>query len=515
MSSLPPPPPRPPWADPEPPHPLPNPWDGPSDPWSNLRESPQEAPRPRWIMPLGVLISMLLLSGLFAATWRAVDRGPNHPDAWDPRVADLAAYVEDERGLDYDHPVYVDFLTRAEYTQETTGEELGGDEAAEREDFGDYAGQLRALGVASGELDLYEAFNTVIDGGTLAFYDPDDERIRVRGTEMSVGLEVTLVHELTHALQDQRFDLERVYDPTLDSGASTAFRALAEGDALRVENAYIEEELTDSEKSDYDEEFAGDLADSESATKDVPPFIEAVFGAPYALGQPFVTMLFNRDGNHGVDRAFKEPPNTEEHVLDPASFLAEEGATDVDLDLDLDDGVDVVEEGPFGATSWYLFLAERIDPKQAFDAALGWNGDAFAAYREDDQLCVQAVFAGDEEADEEQMAAALDDWAAAMPDDVADVVEVDGHPGMKACDPGESVDLGLTGRSETSLYLPNLWGYLVADGASALDAEESRCYAHTVVDGLTYEEITDPEGATFAAEEFQRRLREALSACSS
>jgi hypothetical protein len=455
---------------------------------------------------------VILLAGVFTAALRTVDRGPSHPDAWDPRVADLAAYVEDERGHDFEHPVYVDFLSPAEYTEETTGAEATGDEETARADFGDYAQQLRALGVASGELDLFDAFNSVVDSGTLAFYDPDDERIRVRGTEMSVGLEVTLVHELTHALQDQRFDLDRVYDPTLDSGASTAFRSLAEGDALRVENAYVEEELTDAERDEYDEEFAGDLAESESATEDVPPFMEALFGAPYALGQPFVTMLYNKEGNDGVDDAFEDPPSTDEHVLDPASFLADEGAEDVDLDLD--DDVDVVEDGPFGATAWYLVLAERIDPKQAFEAALGWNGDAFAAYRDDDGLCVQAVFVGDEESDEEEMAAAIGDWAAAMPAGSAGAIEVDGHPGMKTCDPGEDVDLELTGRSETSLYLPNLWGYLVADAARVLDADESRCYARTVIDGLSYEEITDPEGATFAGDAFQQRLTDAYAACS-
>ena len=471
---------------------------------------PADPPRPAWLAPLGVAISVVLLAGLFAATWRAFDDGPSHPDEWDPRVADLAAFVEGERGHDFEHPVYVDFLTPAEYTAETTGDE--GNEAAERAELESYAGQLRALGVASGELDLYEAFNSVIDSGTLAFYDPQDERIRVRGTDMTVGLEVTIVHELTHALQDQHFDLDRLQDPGLDTGASTAFRALGEGDALRVENAYIEEELTDAEREEYDEEYAGELADSETATSDVPPFIEALFGAPYALGQPFVTMLFNQDGNDAVDGAFKEPPDTEEHLLDPASFLAEEEADDVELD---DDDLDVIEAGRFGATSWYLVLAERIDPKQAFDAALGWNGDDYVVYRDDGDVCVQAAFAGDTADDEEEMEAALDDWVAAMPGDAAEVIEVAGHPGIETCDPGESVDLELTGRSETSLYLPNLWGYLVADAArGALEPEQSRCYARTVVDGLSYDEITDPEGAAFSGDTFQSTLNDAFEACS-
>ena len=76
--------------------------------------------------------------------------------------------------------------------------------------------------MASGELDLFTAWMSVSDGGTLAFYDPIDERVRVRGTELSVGLEVTLVHELTHALQDQHFDVERLYDDDPSTAAQSA-----------------------------------------------------------------------------------------------------------------------------------------------------------------------------------------------------------------------------------------------------------------------------------------------------
>jgi hypothetical protein len=463
------------------------------------------------VVPLGVAIGAVFVAGLFGAFILRVDDGPSHPDEWDPRVAGLAGFVEDERGLQFDHPVYVDFLSAEQYTAETTGDDEGVSEETERADFDEYAGQLRALGVASGELDLYEAFNSVVDSGTLAFYDPGDERIRVRGTEVTTGLGVTLVHELTHALQDQHFDLDRLNDPTLDGSASTAFRALGEGDALRVENAYIDDELSEQERAEYDEEYAKELADSEAATSDVPPFIEALFGAPYALGQPFVTMLHNQDGNDGIDEAFEEPPDTEEHVFDPASYLAGEEADTIELDLP--DDIEVLEDGPFGATSWYLVLAERIDPKAAFEAALGWNGDAFAAYEQEGVVCVQAVFVGDTEDDEEEMAAALEDWAGAMAGGEAEVIYADGHPGMRACDPGESADLELTGRSATSLYVPNLWGHLIADAATVLDAEGSRCYAQTVLEELSYEQIVDPEGTAFDGDAFQRTANDAFEAC--
>lgn len=462
-------------------------------------------------MALGVVVAGLVVVGLVAVLTQLMgDDGPGHPDQWDARVLDLAAFVEDERGLAFDHPVYVNFLTDEEYTEQTTTEESDvlPDERAELDRF---AGELRALGVATGEIDLFSVLNQISDGGTLAFYDPTDERVRVRGTEMTVGLEVTLVHELTHALQDQKFDLERLQDSQLDDGASTALRGLAEGDALRIEDAYVEEELTTVEQAAYEEEYEGEITESEAATEGVPPFVSATFSAPYALGQPFVLMLTNRDGNSGVDGAFEEPPSTEEHLFDPASFLDEDTA-ERSIDLGFEEGAELLDEGPFGATSWYLFLAERIEPKVAFEAALGWNGDAFAA-TDDGAVCVRVAFVGDTEDDEDEMTAALDTWAAALPGGGAEVEQVDGHPVLVSCDPGEDVDLELTGRSESSLYLPNLWGYLIADGASALDVAGARCYARTVIDGLTFEEIIDPDGTAFAGDAFQGVLTDAFEAC--
>src|SRR3546814_7554365 len=139
-----------------------------------------------------------------------------------PILARLAEFVEDERGLTFAHPVHVDFLTAEQYSSQTTSDPEGvADE--EQAELDRYASELRAFGLATREVDLFEAYNAVSDAGTLAFYDPSDERIQVRGTEVTVGLQVTLVHELTHALQDQHFDLERLYDDENDNKAPTAF----------------------------------------------------------------------------------------------------------------------------------------------------------------------------------------------------------------------------------------------------------------------------------------------------
>lgn len=483
-------------------HPFPPPPPSPSFPTSRFS---------RAIPAIGVAVAGTLAVAAFSIVTHTFDEsGPPHPDRWDPRVERLVSFVEDERGHRFKHPVFVDFLTPEEYTDETTSDADDVDED-ERAELDRFAGELRALGVASGKIDLFAAYNAVSDSGTLAFYDPTEQRVRVRGTELTVGLRVTLVHELTHALQDQHFDLERIYDDELDSSASTAFRALIEGDALRIEEAYSSDALNIADRSAYDREYAGQLEASIEATGDVPPFVTASFTVPYLLGEPFVRMLVNKGGNKAVDRALRSPPTTEEHLFDPASFLADEDGEDIDLDLA--DDVEVLDDGPFGSPSWYLVLAERIDPKVAFAAALGWAGDSYATFEREDTACIRAAFAGDTERDEREMLSALRTWVAALPGGKVEVLEIDGHPGFEACDPGESVDMRLSGRADDALFLPSLWGYLVADAASVASPGTARCYAQRVIDELTYEQIIDPEGKVFEGDDFQQLVTRSFTAC--
>lgn len=515
MPDFPPPPPPPSWGTPPPgpppPPPAPPGWQ-PPPPGSSPPPPPSKPRRPVWFGPLiTAAIGLAGLGAVVGVSRLLGDDGVDHPDDWDPRVLELVEYVEDERGLEFDHPVYIDFLTPDEYRAEaTTDEATLTDE--DRDSLASSAGELRALGVGSGDIDLLAAINEVADAGTLAYYDPREKRVSVRGTEMTVGLEVTLVHELTHALQDQHFDLVRLYDEDLDGGASLALRALIEGDAGRIEQAYVDGALSSAEREEYEAELAESIQASEDATADVPTFIQASFAVPYALGPPFVQMLANEGGNGAVDAAFRDPPDSEEDLFDPASYLDGEDEEDVELGLD-EDEVEIIDEDRFGSSGWYLMLSERIDPMEAFQAALGWGGDAYASFRRDGVVCVRAVFRGDTAADEDEMIAALDDWVAAMPDGAAEFITVDGRPGFESCDPGSDVEIELRNQSTAALNVPALWGYLIADAANVVDAEGARCYASAVVGQLTFEEIIDPEGKAFSDEAFVTKLQEAFRGC--
>jgi hypothetical protein len=453
---------------------------------------------------LATAIAILLVADLGVVVARTGD--DPHPDRWDPRVAEIARWVERARGLQFDHPVPVELLSAADYTKATTAPPLEDDDDDTVRELADQVALLRALGVVSGSVDLRAAIDQANDSGTLAYYDPTDETIRIRGTEITVGLRVTLAHELTHVLQDQHFDVGELLGDADDSGEALARRALAEGDADRIQQQYVDTELSAAERDEYATELRGEVDQSTANTAGVPDFVAGLFTAPYALGPPFVALLHDRGGNGGVDDGFRSPPSTEEHVFDPASYLAGEGAHKVDLGK-------VEDRDVFGITAWYLVLAQRMDPSVAFEAALGWDGDGMGRIDRDGRTCVRAVFRGDSEEDEEQMADAIAAWAAALPAHQGRAIQRGGRPGLEACDPGPDVDQQVPPRSRQLLTLPNTWGFLQAEVARVLPPSGIRCFARTVLTGITIDRLNDPTQLEPLRAQIRDRAQGALSRC--
>ena len=86
------------------------------------------------------------------------------------RVADLIDFVQNERGLLYDHPVPIDFLTEQQYSDRVADrDKLTDEDIAELEQV---EGEMRAFGLVNGDVDLVASMGTLEDEGTLADDDP-------------------------------------------------------------------------------------------------------------------------------------------------------------------------------------------------------------------------------------------------------------------------------------------------------------------------------------------------------
>jgi hypothetical protein len=453
-----------------------------------------------------IAVATVAVIGLVAGGVVVLTAGDRYPDEWDSRVSDLVDFVESERGLQFDHAVPVDFLSDEEYSAETRVDEsevTDADRTAMEED----SAALVALGLVPPDLDLLEAGNDLTDSGTLAFYDPTTEHVVVRGDELTPVLQGTLVHELTHVLQDQHFDLDQP-PPEETAGAYEAQAAVIEGDAMRMETAWVDT-LSAADQDAYWSAAlsAGDVSEEELAT--VPGALQAEFAAPYAFGEPLVTLLALAGGNARVDQAFEDPPVTSEQLIDPRALFAGQEARDVRPAVVPEDGNAIWDEPEaLGATTLLVALAERIDGFQALDAVDGWGGDQAMAYRRDGRTCLQAQLVGDTPADTEELYQALDDWVAAGPAGAASVAMDGDQIALQSCSP----DPG-TGTAPGSTRSLDVLGAVAARSFVMAQAEDAG-YDHDVAFGVgncavrtaTMDVITSDEESAGVA--FQHAIEE-------
>ena len=478
----------------------------PSSPWT---QPPAEGPKGvrRWL-PLVLVIGLVVgLSG--AGTWFALERrGSKYPSKWDERVARLVSFVERKRGLDFEHPVEVEFLTVAEFKKRVTTDEATLTKE-DREDLEDAVSFLRAIGLVEGRIDLVDAFNQASNEGILAFYDPEDEKITVRGTRLDVATRVTVVHELTHALQDQHFDIEamRTRDDDDSSGAITA---LIEGDADNIENEYVDA-LSRRLRRQY--EAQSDKASADADFDGIPPVIRIMMGAPYEFGPALVEVLRADGGQRALDHAFRAPPTSEEQIFDPVTYLASEEPVTVD-EPNMPKGARRIDDGEFESLGWFVTLSEQVDAHVALRAADGWGGDSYVAYRtRDKQTCTRVRYRGDEPSDTLEMKVALDQWVAAVDTGRATVSSEGETLLFQSCDPGEKAKVS-TGRSLDAINLPVVRVAIVQEFLSeGAEFDFASCVANQLVYEVSVKELSDPTSTAFTSDAGRQRIRNIAMQC--
>ncbi|KAA1425582.1 hypothetical protein [Nocardioides antri] len=441
-------------------------------------------------MPI-LLAGVLLVGAAVVGGWWWLDREPDHPDEWDPRVEDLVAFVEEERGLEFEHPVYVDFLSEEDFEKEITSEESDLTEE-DMEEIEQATGLMRALGLIAHDVDLLDAVNALRGGAVVGLYDHDDERIRMRGEELTPTVEATLVHELTHVLQDQHFDLEgksEELEDSDDSSASAAWEALVEGDADRIETAWVEDlSARDKKALEKDQEKQGKGVAKK--IKDVPPFLRTQLGSSYVFGEALLGLAIELSGEDAVDDLFDHPPTTEEHLLDPWTLLADDEDAEEVAEPELTDDEDEFDSGTFGAPSLLFVLAERIGVRQALVAADGWGGDQYVAFERGDRSCIRVDYLGDTRRDVAELRTALRQWIDHGPADTATVRERGKGLRFESCDPGRAATTGSGGSQEALGLAAARTALAVQVLKSGASEDEARCFSAALVRELTIEELT-------------------------
>lgn len=420
-------------------------------------------------------------------------------------------WVEQERGLRFLHPVHVDFLTPAQYSDymRVDTSDLSDEE---RDELDQSVAMFRALGLVSGSFDMAEVLNEMYDAGTLAVYSFDDRRIRLRGTELDVNMQVTLVHELVHALQDQHFDLRRM-NQLETSGEAAAFRAVVEGDATLVEQFFIES-LSSADQDAYYAQSAQDREDFDIGG--IPEIVVALFGAPYALGTPMVELAYAEDGWEGVNRLLDEPPTNELPLLDSFRVLDGFLPAGVSGDLDVADDEEILDLDQLGPLSLYFLLASRGDPLRALAVADGWDGDSIVSTTNlhNGTVCVYATIAASGAPAHDLLSSAIHEWVNGSPSaSEAWARTTDEFVSFRSCDPGGDVEATIVTSGLDALAVVQMRSLLRVWLHDMGDLSTVVCAVDSVLAGVPIEALSDPDPSPEVVGEVQEIIRSSVAAC--
>lgn len=241
---------------------------------------------------------------------------------------------------------------------------------------------LKKLGLAPLGFELRPFFIKLLTEQVAGYYDPKTQQFYLADWIDVDGQLTVMSHELTHALQDQHFNLRRFENwPKGDSDAELAAHALIEGDATFTMIAFARRDqsrlraLLKSAEAD-----AGSMEQIEHA----PRALRESLLFPYQNGAAWVAELYKRGGWARISQAFTDLPQSTEQILHPEKYFAHEAPVKVsmpDISSKLGANWKRVDYDVNGEWSLYLILDEYLKAeKESREAAAGWSGDRYAVY---------------------------------------------------------------------------------------------------------------------------------------
>lgn len=244
---------------------------------------------------------------------------------------------------------------------------------------------LKAMGMFPEDASLSGLYLELLGSQVAGFYSPEDDELYVVSRTGALGPseKVTFAHEYTHALQDQKFDLESFELGAVGEGdRGTGRLSLIEGDATLAMSLWLQQHLTPAEQGQLVQESLD--PEAVAILQKMPPILRESLTFPYDAGLRLVLNIFQTGGGWpAVDAAFARPPASSEQVMHAEKYTANEPPIVVDIPDDLATKMgagwtvaleDTLGEFTFGV--WLRGALRRVVP--ANEAAAGWGGDRVA-----------------------------------------------------------------------------------------------------------------------------------------
>jgi len=204
---------------------------------------------------------------------------------------------------------------------------------------------LKKFGLLPRDFDLGKFLVALLKEQVAGYYDPKTKTVNLLDWLGAEQQKPVLAHELTHALQDQSFNLEKYMKPadadldkkkeiTLQDIAndeiSTTRQAVVEGQAMVVLVDYMLAPLGESLKDSPQVVEAlkqGMLVGTADAVQfqNAPIYMKEALTFPYRYGIDFIAEMLAKGGREkAFATLFQNPPRTTRQIMEPQTYLSGE-----------------------------------------------------------------------------------------------------------------------------------------------------------------------------------------------
>ncbi len=308
---------------------------------------------------------------------------------------EIQAEVEQIRGQEFKRPVAVKVTDKEGFISYVMKrlDQMGGPEKMEAE-----ADIVKMLGLVPASMDYLQVTLDMLEGQVGGFYDPSSETFYLMDSFTGAIAKVILAHELTHALDDQYYDIDGKFEERLDDrDASSAYSSVVEGSGTSLMTLWTMKHIGELSPDDLQK-----IAEMSTESLDgIPAVMWKPMLGSYTQGQSFLNKgyrLLKKQGKKMSDitqMAFEDPPMTTEQILHPEKYWDSGRRDDPRLLVleggELPEGWRLIENSTVGELTLALLAEEEeevdfTNPMEVSsltftnDAARGWDGDRLVLY---------------------------------------------------------------------------------------------------------------------------------------
>jgi hypothetical protein len=344
-------------------------------------------------------------------------------------VDELVPEVERIRSLEFKHPVSVKVID----------DEVAREHVIRRFDLlqpdGFLEGTAKAyslLGLLPPGTDILDALLEALREEAGGFYDPDSKLYYLLEDMPATLAPVIMAHELTHALEDQHYDLDaRLRAVIHDDDRVFACSAVHEGSASILMTVFVSRKMLSGEMgADQGAAFIQAETGRTEALQKLPPVLLRQLLGTYILGTAFLaggdvmSLAVTGYPVERVGQAFAAGPVSSEQILHPEKYW-DPDHRDLPKDVDLHQagarlgrGWQRKLQGVLGELTLAVLVggATPLDPHQLLaspgaswthPAAAGWGGDRWELWQRGDAAAVLLKTVWDTPDDAREFAEAL------------------------------------------------------------------------------------------------------------